>query len=108
MIHPMPAAVKKCRVCGKEYEACRSAKRIDGVFRWQEVACSPECGSIYLRMVNAARAGVDAPNGTTEYKGPRKSQSDDLSLMRQHKAAKRGSEDESANDSLTASDDVAE
>lgn len=107
MTHPMPAAVKKCRVCGKEYEACRSAKRIDGVFRWQEVACSPECGSIYLRMVNAARAGVDATNGATEYKGPKKSQSDDMSLMRQHKAAKRSSEEERTPDSLTASDDVA-
>ena len=28
-----------------------------GVFRWQEVACSPECGAIYLQKVNEARTG---------------------------------------------------
>ena len=47
----MATAVKRCRVCGKEYEACRSANRAAGVFRWQEVACSPECGSIYLQQI---------------------------------------------------------
>ena len=47
------ASIKACRVCGKEYEACRSAST--GAFRWQEVACSPECGEIYFRRVNEAR-----------------------------------------------------
>ena len=51
----MATAVKRCRVCGKEYEACRSANRAAGVFRWQEVACSPECGSIYLQQIVDAR-----------------------------------------------------
>lgn len=54
----MPIAKKVCRVCGKEYEACRSAKRDFGVFHWQEVACSPECGTEYLRLVNEARNPV--------------------------------------------------
>lgn len=54
----MPIAKKICRVCGKSYEACRSAKRNAGVFHWQEVACSPECGTEYLRMVNEARNPV--------------------------------------------------
>lgn len=52
----MATAMMKCRVCGKEYEACRTLKRIAGVFRWQEVACSPECGSIYLAKIEASRA----------------------------------------------------
>ena len=56
----MATAVKKCRVCGKEYEACRSANRAAGVFRWQEVACFPECGSIYLQQINESRGIVDA------------------------------------------------
>lgn len=52
----MATAIMKCRVCGKEYEACHTLKRVAGVFRWQEVACSPECGSIYLAKIEASRA----------------------------------------------------
>lgn len=53
----MATAVKKCRVCGKTYEACRTMMdRAVGVFRWQEVACSPECGAEYLRRVTESRA----------------------------------------------------
>lgn len=52
----MATAMMKCRVCGKEYEACHTLKRTAGVFRWQEVACSPECGSIYLAKIEASRA----------------------------------------------------
>lgn len=51
----MGATLKKCRVCGKEYEACRSANRGDNVFRWREVACSPECGAMYLEQVTKSR-----------------------------------------------------
>lgn len=54
----MPTAVKKCRVCGKDYEACRTANKVPGVFRWQEVACSPECGAEYLRRVTEARSHI--------------------------------------------------
>lgn len=52
----MNSVIKKCRVCGKEYEACRSANRGDAVFRWKEVACSPECGAIYLQRINESRS----------------------------------------------------
>lgn len=52
----MATAILKCRVCGKEYEACRSAKRVDGVFRWKDVACSPEHGATYLDLVRKSRA----------------------------------------------------
>ena len=58
----MPKAVKVCRVCGKEYEACRTVSQAAGVFRWQDVACSPECGAEYLRRVNEAR--TPAPKET--------------------------------------------
>lgn len=53
----MAAAMKECKVCGCKYEYCHTAKRITGIFRWQDVACSPEHGSIYLAQVVAARAG---------------------------------------------------
>lgn len=50
------AAVKMiCRVCGKEYAACLNVKTAPGVFRWQEMCCSPECGDVYLSRVIASR-----------------------------------------------------
>lgn len=60
----MATATKKCRVCGKEYEACRTLRRVAGVFRWQDVACSPECGRVYLSKVEASRAGITAQTET--------------------------------------------
>lgn len=52
----MVKQTKVCRVCGKTYEACNSIKTGSSVFNWREVACSPECGEIYLRQVMAARS----------------------------------------------------
>ena len=46
---------KQCRVCGKEYESCRTHASRNGVFRWREVACSPECGSVYLQRIQESR-----------------------------------------------------
>lgn len=60
----MATAIKKCRVCGKEYEACHT-QRPATVFRWQEVACSPECGSIYLAQIEESRKTVVA-NATAD------------------------------------------
>lgn len=54
----MATAVKTCRVCGKNYEACHTMNKAAGIFRWQEVACSPECGAEYLRRVTEARNPV--------------------------------------------------
>ena len=64
----MPGATKVCRVCGKEYEACHSAKTVAGVFRWQEVACSPECGAKYLAKVREARGEVQPEFHTSKSK----------------------------------------
>ena len=46
---------KTCRVCGKEYDACKSARTGSPVFNWREVACSPECGAKYLEQVRKSR-----------------------------------------------------
>lgn len=56
----------KCRVCGKEYEACHAIRPTPDYFRWQDVACSPECGAKYLADIMASRVApekepVDAP-----------------------------------------------
>lgn len=54
----MPKAIKTCKVCGKEYEACHTNKSYNGTFRWQDVACSPECGAIYLAQIRASRGEI--------------------------------------------------
>ena len=51
----MSKAIKTCRVCGKKYEGCKTFAKLTDIFRWQEVACSPECGSVYLSRVMEAR-----------------------------------------------------
>lgn len=50
-------AIKKCRVCGKDYTVCKNAAHNTNnkTFRWQEVACSPECGSEYFRLIAESR-----------------------------------------------------
>ena len=58
----MAAAMKKCKVCGCEYEYCHTVRRIAGGFRWQDVACSPEHGSIYFARIKASREGLVAAN----------------------------------------------
>lgn len=50
----MAKAVKQCKVCGKDYEACHTPNR-SGVFRWRDVACCPEHGSIYLKRILESR-----------------------------------------------------
>lgn len=51
----MATATRICKVCGKEYPYCRTERRVAGLFRWQDVACSVEHGSIYLNEVLASR-----------------------------------------------------
>lgn len=51
----MAKSIRKCKVCGKEYEYCKTWLSVDK-FRWQDVACSPECGAIYFSKVEAARS----------------------------------------------------
>lgn len=52
----MPTGVRKCKVCGKEYPYCKTV-RTSNVFRYQDVACCPEHGSIYFSKIEASRLG---------------------------------------------------
>ena len=54
----MSFVTKFCRVCGAEYEACKTPNT-ENVFRWRDVACSKECGAEYLKRVLASRSGVN-------------------------------------------------
>lgn len=47
-------------MCGKTYTACNTNRHFDGSFHWREVACSPDCGKIYLQRVMASRGEATA------------------------------------------------
>ena len=51
----MATATRQCKVCGKDYEYCHTNKTVAGVFRWQDVSCCPEHGSIYLARILESR-----------------------------------------------------
>lgn len=52
----MTAAVKECKVCGKEYPYCKTNRQNADIFRWQDVACCQEHGSIYFAQIKASRS----------------------------------------------------
>lgn len=55
----MATGTRICKVCGREYEYCHTARRVTDVFRYQDVACCPEHGQTYLAKVLAARGQED-------------------------------------------------
>jgi hypothetical protein len=61
---------RRCRVCGKEYEACNTPNTT-GAFRWQDVACSKDCGAIYLQRILKSReyASQGANSNIADVKG---------------------------------------
>lgn len=52
----MPKHMKTCRVCGNQYSSCKSIRTGSPIFNWREVACSPECGEVYLLSVKESRS----------------------------------------------------
>lgn len=44
---------KVCKICGKEYEACKN--KSTGAFRWRDVACCVEHGVEYFAKVESVR-----------------------------------------------------
>ena len=56
----MATATKKCKVCGKEYPYGKTVFK-EGTFRYQDGACCPEHGSIYLARIQEARAQAAQP-----------------------------------------------
>lgn len=66
----MERNTRMCKICGKEYVYCMSLKYPDGVYHWQEVACGPEHGGVYLERLFATNAntGLSAPVAKAEDK----------------------------------------
>lgn len=60
----MAKGIRICKVCGREYEYCHTARKTPGIFRWQDVACCQDHGSIYLSRIIASRSG--SPTKTEE------------------------------------------
>ena len=50
----MEKGVRICKVCGKEYPYCKTFRSSD-IFRYQDVACSPECGEKYFKKILESR-----------------------------------------------------
>lgn len=74
----MSADTKTCKICGKEYKCCKTMRRVEGVFRWQDVACCVEHGQEYLNLVLAARAktpsAAEVPAAQAAEAAPKKTQ----------------------------------
>lgn len=64
----MATATRKCKVCGCEYEYCHTNRRVAGVFRWQDVACCPEHGSVYFAKIMESRSEANASVEPTDVK----------------------------------------
>lgn len=62
---------KNCKVCGKEYKACNPLGLKSDKFRWQTVACSPECGAIYLERYLASKSEKPKQSNVLESEEPK-------------------------------------
>lgn len=65
----MASVIKTCKVCGKQYEYCHTL-RPSGLFRWQDVACSPECGAEYFKQIAISRGELPAEAADEEKAQP--------------------------------------
>lgn len=61
----MATGYKTCKICGKKYEYCMTNRR-DTIFRWQDVACSPEHGAIYFQQIAESRKKAASSHLTEE------------------------------------------
>lgn len=60
----MRKATKICRICGKEYPACKAAFDT-ALNRWQDVACCVEHGAEYFARIAESRGGTPVAVGET-------------------------------------------
>lgn len=68
----MAKSIRVCKVCGKEYEYCKTWNAANK-FRWQDVACSPECGTAYFKEIEASRSHDSKDAAPTQKKATKKS-----------------------------------
>lgn len=46
---------RKCRVCGKDFIPCNKTSADIEAFNYRAVACSQECGNVYLERIIESR-----------------------------------------------------
>ena len=63
----MSMGTRKCKVCGCEYPYCKTNRPV-GVFRYQDVACSPEHASIYFAKIMESRSKSNTATTAVEAK----------------------------------------
>lgn len=51
----MPQGTRICKICGREYPYCKTNRPAD-IFRWQDVACSPDHAAIYFSEIAESRS----------------------------------------------------
>ena len=56
---------KICKVCGEEYEYCKT-QRPSELFRWEDVACCPTHAAEYFKRVEESRAKTEATDDKAE------------------------------------------
>ena len=59
----MSNSTRICKVCGSEYPYCKTELH-NNIFRWQDVACSPEHASIYFAKIEESRKKTSDVNNT--------------------------------------------
>ena len=91
----MATATRICKVCGKEYKYCKTWLNADK-FRYQDVACSPECGSVYFANIASSRSEST------------KDESEVTETRRSKRIAKRSSKKVSADEHAETADSIAD
>lgn len=61
----MAKGKRVCKICGAEYEYCRTQYRDTDIFRWQDVACCQSHGSEYFAKILASRSVQTVPSSET-------------------------------------------
>lgn len=59
----MATSTRICKICGTEYEYSYYPRNNDDLYRYQDIACSPEHGAEYFAKVIVARGEEEDPNG---------------------------------------------
>lgn len=64
----MAEGTKPCKICGTPFVPCLT--QLPFGFNWRTVACSPECGQVYLHKIMVSRGLIDEQPEETETKMP--------------------------------------